>query len=193
MSRQSEAVKRWRRNCKDRIIAAMGGACCVCGYNRCQSALALHHLDPSQKDIGLGAIRANPKNWNTIVEELRKCVLVCHVCHSEIHEGIREVPENAPKFNEEFVSYKKVEEKITYMDLEKQTALLTPCPVCSKLKSSHLINCSLECAGKAKRKIDWDKVDLQEELKTKSVLMLAEQLGCSDVAIHKRLKRLDLK
>lgn len=172
----------------------MGGACCCCcGYNRCQSALALHHLDPSQKDIGLGAIRANPKNWNTIVEELRKCVLVCHVCHSEIHEGIREVPKDAPKFNEEFASYKKIEEKITYSALEKQIAILTPCPVCKKLKPEHLINCSLECAAKARYRVDWDQIDLQKELETKSVVMLAEQLGCSDAAIHKRLKKLGLK
>jgi hypothetical protein len=70
--------------------------------------LALHHLDPSQKDLSLSAIRANPKNWETIVKELRKCVLVCHNCHSEIHAGVREVVNNAARFDEKYLDYKKI-------------------------------------------------------------------------------------
>ena len=184
MSKQSEKVKLWRRRTKERIIFAMGGKCCVCGYNKCQSALALHHLDPSKKDIGLGAIRANPQSWDVIVKELRKCILVCHVCHCEIHEGIIEVPESAPKFDESFVDYKK---------LEENKDILTPCPVCGKMKASYLKNCSLECAGRSRYKLDWDKINLQEELKNKSIVKLAEGLGCSDAAIHKRMKKLRLK
>lgn len=184
MSKQSEKVKRWRKHTKSRIIDAMGGQCCVCKYNRCQSALALHHLDPSQKDIGLGAIRANPKSWEVIVVELRKCVLVCHVCHSEIHEGLILVPIDAPKFNEEFATYKK---------LEEDKEILTPCPICNKMKASHLKNCSYECSAKSKYKVDWNSINLQAELKTKSIVKLAEELGCSDGAIHKRLKKLSLK
>lgn len=190
MSVNSESVKRWRHNCKERIITAMGGSCCICGYNKCPASLALHHLDPSQKDIGLGAIRANPKNWQTIVEELRKCVLICHNCHSEVHAGMTLVPEDAPKFDEAFADYKLME-KVAREDLAN--SLMTPCPVCGKLKPADLINCSLECAGKAHRKIDWDNVNLFEELKIKSVVKLAEELGCSDAAIHKRLKKLGLK
>lgn len=111
MSIQSERVKAWRKHSKERIIEAMGGKCCICGYNKCSSALALHHLDPSQKDISFGAIRANPISWLKIVEELRKCVLVCHNCHSEVHKDMATVPADAPKFNEDFVDYKKVEKE----------------------------------------------------------------------------------
>jgi hypothetical protein len=184
MSKQSEKVKIWRKRCKERIITAMGGKCCVCGYNRCQSALALHHLDPAQKDIGLGAIRANPKSWITIVKELRKCILVCHVCHSEIHEGIIQIPIGAPKFDESFVDYKK---------LESDEDILTPCPVCNKPKPAHLKNCSYECSARSKYRVDWDNIDLQEELKTKSIVKLSEELGCSDATIHKRMKKIGLK
>jgi hypothetical protein len=184
MSKESEKVKKWRFNCKNRIIEAMGGSCCVCGYKKCQASLALHHLVPNEKDFSFGAIRANPKNWSSLVEELRKCVLVCHNCHNEIHSNITEVPLNAATFNESFADYKS---------LEKIEELLTPCPICNKLKPEHLINCSLECAGKAKRKIDWDSINLEEELKTKTVVALAEELCCSDAAVHKRLKKIGLK
>jgi len=189
MSKQSESVKRWRFNCKERIVVAMGGACCICGYNKCQSALALHHLDPNEKDFSFGAIRANPKNWLALVVELRKCILLCNNCHSEIHAGMTIIPVDAPRFDESFVSYKRIEEIVK----EKETTTLTPCLICTKLKPNYLINCSLECAGKAKRKVDWDSIDLVGELKIKSIVALAEELNCSDAAIHKRLKKLGLK
>lgn len=185
MSKQSERVKAWRKRCKSRIIEAMGGKCCVCGYNKCQSALALHHLDPSKKDFGLGAIRANVKSWITIVSELRKCVLVCHICHCEIHEGLALVPDDAPSFDEKFTDYKVLE--------DQASDIMTPCPVCEKLKPAHMKNCSLACAGRARYKTDWDKVNLKEEIKTKSIVQIAEELGCSDGAVHKRLRKLGLK
>ncbi len=163
MSKQSERVKKWRKHCKERIIAAMGGSCCICGYNTCRSALALHHLDPSKKDFGFGMVMANPKNWESLVEELRKCVLVCHVCHCEIHEGLSEVPIDHPVFDEAYVSYQALE--------DKAPELLNECPVCKKLKAEHMITCSRNCAAK----------------------LLAEELNCSRGTIHKRLKKLGLK
>ena len=173
----SENVKLWRINCKQRMIDSMGGRCCICKYNKCNNSLAFHHLDPSKKDLSLSGVRANPKSWIKIVEELRKCILVCHNCHSEIHAGITLVPEDAPKFNEEYVTYK-----------EK----LSNCIVCNKLKSNRNKTCSYVCAGKLSRKINWDKIDLLDIIKTKSVLKLAKELGCSDAAIYKRLKKITI-
>jgi len=184
MSKQSEKVKRWRKSCKARIIEAMGGSCCVCGYNKCQASLAMHHLDPKLKDFGFGKVMANPQNWASLIEELRKCVLVCNNCHGEIHDGSASVPLNAPRFNETFSSYK---------DLEKVEEVLSPCPVCKKMKRAFLKNCSLDCARRSKYKVDWDNINLIEELKTKSIVKLAEEIGCSDGAIHKRLRKLRLK
>ena len=41
--------------------------------------------------------------------------------------------------------------------------------------------------------VDWDNIDLKKELESKSIVKLSEELGCSDGAIHKRLKKLGLK
>jgi hypothetical protein len=49
MSKNSDHVKRWRENTKDRIIESMGGGCCVCGYNITHRSLALHHINPMDK------------------------------------------------------------------------------------------------------------------------------------------------
>lgn len=88
MSVSSERVKAWRKRTKAKIVEEMGGKCCICGYKRCQSALALHHLDPTTKEFGFGALRASPKSWSKIQEEMKKCILVCNNCHAEIHEGV---------------------------------------------------------------------------------------------------------
>lgn len=182
MSISADRVKVWRKRCKDRIITAMGGSCCVCKYRKCSSALALHHLDPSKKDISLGAIRANPKSWEKIIQELRKCVLVCHNCHSEIHSGIAIVPKDAPKFDESFADYRK---------LESEEDILTACPICGKLKTSYLKTCSRQCAAKNKSVVNWASVSLDQKIfgEKKPIIQLANELGCSDGAIHKRLKR----
>ena len=101
-------VQNWRRRSKERIVAAMGGCCQICGYRKCTSALALHHIDPSQKDFSFGRMRAHPKAWIKIVVELRKCVLLCHNCHSELHDGVVELPKKFSSFDERFVDYKNM-------------------------------------------------------------------------------------
>lgn len=185
MSKNSEAVKKWRIRSKERIIEAFGGACCICGYNKSATALALHHLDPSKKGFAISSKRANPLEWPKIVQELRKCVLLCQNCHAEFHSGDVFIPNDAAKFNEMFSDYKVFELSL------KQ--LYTPCSVCGKAKPAQQKNCSYACAGKSLYRVNWDSIDLVEELKTKSILKLAEKLGCSDGAIHKRLRKLGLK
>jgi hypothetical protein len=120
MSYNSELVKNWRKRTKHRLVESLGGKCCCCGYNKCDEALEFHHRDPKEKDIGIGAIRASNISWKRIVEEIRKCTLVCSNCHKEIHRGITTIPCTAPVFDERYANYK---------DLEIQEKR-NPCPVC---------------------------------------------------------------
>ena len=53
MSKSSEAVKKWRRNTKLKLITCMGSKCQICGYNKSQNALEFHHIDPEEKDFSL--------------------------------------------------------------------------------------------------------------------------------------------
>lgn len=88
MSKGSEAVKTWRRRFRIRIVKAMGGKCVCCGYNRCDKALDVHHIDPDGKDFSFGERRAHPTAFSGLEPELRKCALVCRNCHVEIHAGV---------------------------------------------------------------------------------------------------------
>ena len=79
--------KRWRD--KERAIRAelkhtFGGACSVCGYDRCDTALHFHHLDDSAKydwnvkgkgGSSIREIQAHPERFQ----------LLCANCHIEIH------------------------------------------------------------------------------------------------------------
>jgi len=173
MSKSSEAVKKWRYNTKKRIIDSMGGCCQICRYSKCESALALHHIDPNEKELSFGAIRANPKNWLAITEELKKCILVCHNCHSEIHAGIRELPAQYNTFNEEYSDVKKVLE-------------YNECSVCGSQKFIKQKFCSPKCSQTNRRKVDWDSIDLIDLMKKHTIGELEEMLKISNAAIYKR-------
>ena len=178
MSQRSERVRQWRRNLKKKIVKTMGGECVCCGYKLCQCCLTLHHLHPEEKEFTFGKIRTSPKNWDKIVKELRKCVLVCNRCHAEIHEDLNEVPDGAARFNEKYSTLKNQKDK---------------CPQCGELKSKHNKTCSVICAGKKKRKVDWDKVDLpllMDELK--SYAAVGKSLGISGNSVRKRARKIGL-
>lgn len=181
MSKRSEAVKRWRNKTKERMTESMGGECVCCGYKVCQRSLDFHHLDPSEKELSFGKMRAEPHAWSKIVEELRKCVLVCSNCHGEIHEGLIEVPKDAARFNEEFAEYstKSVEE-------------IEPCPICGEDKPKRKITCSRVCAARKTGKVNWSQIDLEEKLKTQSISRIAEELDVSWNAVKKRMKKVGI-
>jgi excisionase family DNA binding protein len=82
-----EAVVRRRKRVKDLLVEEAGGACQVCGYDRCRRALQFHHLDPSKKSYGLSE-RGIARSLERARAEAAKCVLLCSNCHAEVEEGL---------------------------------------------------------------------------------------------------------
>lgn len=72
-------------------------------------ALESHHLDPTQKEMTFGGLKGHPRKWALVVIELRKCILLCCLCHREVHASIRTVPETAQRFDERWVDYRSIE------------------------------------------------------------------------------------
>lgn len=64
------------------------------------------------------------------------------------------------------------------------------CPICGKEKLKKNKFCSLSCSGKARERIDWNKIDLLTEIKIKSKTKIAEELGITISAVRKRLRKL---
>ena len=69
-------------------VAEAGGACAVCGYERCIVNLHFHHVKPEEKSFAISV--ATGKALASYREEARKCVLVCANCHGEIEAGVIE-------------------------------------------------------------------------------------------------------
>jgi len=178
MSKSSEAVKKWRREMKKKVVLSLGGGCCICGYNKCNNALEIHHLDPSIKDFSIGQIMAHPVTWAKIVEELRKCVLVCSNHHKKIHKGMTDIPDDAQRFDEWFV------------DIELKTDW-DECPVCSELKAPYKKTCSRSCATRLSGKIRWDDEKMLSMMNDSvSLSKIADYFGVSILAVHKRYDKI---
>lgn len=81
-----QRVKLHRQKLKEKAIEYKGGCCVKCSYNKCNSALEFHHLNPKEKDFTVGYYKVLA--WDKIKIELDKCILVCSNCHREIHEEL---------------------------------------------------------------------------------------------------------
>lgn len=81
-------IKLRKRNFKTQCLEYKGTkSCIICDYNRCESALSFHHLDPAKKEFTISQIKSTELNQK-IKEELDKCVVVCSNCHHEVHGGL---------------------------------------------------------------------------------------------------------
>lgn len=85
--KQCYSQERQRRTNRNRtsIITRMGGKCNNCGYDKCEAALELHHLDPSVKDAATTKHLRHITDETRLLQELSKCVLLCANCHREAH------------------------------------------------------------------------------------------------------------
>ena len=82
-----EFVQRRREKIKEMAIEYKGGKCQCCGYDKYNGALEFHHLNPKEKDFGIGE-GGYIRSFEKVKNELDKCILVCSNCHKEIHAGL---------------------------------------------------------------------------------------------------------
>lgn len=67
------------------LIALFGAMCQTCGYNKNHASLCFHHIDESQKTIQLDLRTCSNNSWEILLAESKKCQLLCHNCHMELH------------------------------------------------------------------------------------------------------------
>ncbi len=84
---RAEAVARRRRKVKRILVDEAGGACRLCGYDRCVAALHFHHLEPADKSFTLSH-RGVARSLESARAEASKCVLLCSNCHVEVEAGV---------------------------------------------------------------------------------------------------------
>ena len=72
-----------------RAITYLGAKCIECGYDKYTPSIDFHHRDPSTKDKDFQAMRG--WKWERILNEIKKCILLCKNCHAAYHSGLMEL------------------------------------------------------------------------------------------------------
>ena len=83
--RNTKAIEKGRKN-KVKAILHKGGKCSCCNINYDGSNGAIfdfHHLNPNEKEVDPAHIMKS--SWESIKEEIDKCVLLCSNCHRLTH------------------------------------------------------------------------------------------------------------
>jgi transposase len=88
---RSEAVSESRRRQKRILVEEAGGACVICGYNRCIAALEFHHRDRKKKLFALSR-QGVTRSLEQARAEAKKCTLLCSNCHVEVENGVTRIP-----------------------------------------------------------------------------------------------------
>lgn len=172
-----EDVKKHRLVQKQRIIKVMGGKCSICGYNKCHKALELHHINPEEKEFTFSKdMLCN--SWEKLVQELKKCTLLCANCHREVHSDMLNyelktsfIEENADKITDEIDQIK--------------SKTLFYCNNCGKEVSLGNDRCP-ECYHISQRIVNRpEREELKNKIKSYSFCEISRQYNVSDNAIRK--------
>lgn len=90
---KKSAIKR-RAQWRDFIKKLKGEKCSLCGYDREWKALHLHHIFPKEKKIAIADYTNgqsfSEKNKKIVITELKKTILLCSNCHTEVHSKHQE-------------------------------------------------------------------------------------------------------
>ena len=84
---RSNHVSKRRRVVKEKLVKEFGGKCMICDYSKYVGALEFHHLNQKEKEFGI-ADKGLSRAYQILLEEAKKCILVCSNCHKEIEAGI---------------------------------------------------------------------------------------------------------
>ena len=203
-----------QQNFKKQCLDYKGGKCLSCGYNNYQGALEFHHLDPNEKEFHLATVKHNSFN-SEIKRELDKCILLCSNCHREIHGNLisydkelniiiknnkenliwnptpSEKVENIINFDEIII---KLKNKTTVKEIAKDLNI-TKNYLLILLHKNNIFVSEIEEQKEIlhPKKIQWPaKEELERLLWEKPTIYIAKDLGVSDKAVEKHVKKLGL-
>lgn len=168
--------ERWRQR-KIKAVQLMGGQCAKCKYDLCLSAMDFHHLDPNEKDAEFNTARH--WTWKRLLEELKKCVLLCNRCHKEEHAS-------------EEMFWNRNAKSTPDIRLENRLKPTGKCPKCGgDVYGTEY--CGWECARLARRKVQRPyREHLAKEIQEMGWTALGRKYGVTDNAVRKWAKQYGL-
>lgn len=172
---KAQQKRAWSR--KLELIKMMGGECSCCGYKKNIAALEFHHINPENKSFQLDARHLSNTAMDRIIEESKKCILLCSNCHKEVHY---------PQQGMELLQEQVYENKSLTLEKHKTST----CPVCGNkfIQVKGKKYCSPECREKDKGYPTYEDVAAKyAELKSKQ--KVADYYGLTRKIITGILKR----
>jgi hypothetical protein len=168
--------KRWIDR-KVKAVNLMGGKCQKCGYDKNFMAMDFHHKNPDEKEFNWCKLKL--KRWSAIIQELKKCILLCCRCHREEHWPQGEIYDNALKDN-------------VLLNLTTAVKLTGECLKCGK-EVYGTKYCSVHCSRLGNRKVYRpQKKTLKKLISTMSWCAIGRKYGVSDNAVRKWAKKYKL-
>lgn len=166
---------RWKDR-KRKAVELLGNKCFKCGYSKNLAALCFHHRDPKIKEFGWVELRL--KKWESIVEELKKCDLLCSNCHNEIHSP-----------DQNLILIDTGSSNSSLNNEEKNFLPTGKCPTCEKYVYGTKY-CSTKCASNGNRKVVRpSKEELDALLKDSNINAISKKYGVSWQSIKKWIKQ----
>ncbi len=151
----------------------------MCGYRRNYAALEFHHVNPEQKSFQLDARHLSNTSMESILNEAKKCILLCSNCHKEVHN---------PNLDSTTVEALETQKKSLFEGNRKKSI----CPVCGKSFDFEKgkIYCSPECRYKSKNYPSHEEV-VEKYNELKSQQKVAEYYGLTRKIICGILKKIE--
>lgn len=159
MSKPIDVIN-FRRRIKIALVKAFGGKCQYCNQEFSEIVFDFHHLNPEEKNFGLGN-GSTTRAKSAYAEEAKKCCMLCANCHRLVENGEFDNSTLSCNFNED----------VYYSTLEELT---------NKQKTTTTYEERME---KHSRKPD--RETLKSLIRQKSFRQIGKDFGVSDNAIRK--------
>ena len=83
--RSKQAIKGFK--IRQELIKSKGGKCSSCNITGINRIFAFHHVDPTTKLFTIDNRTCNGYKMERLKIEADKCIVLCHNCHSELHNS----------------------------------------------------------------------------------------------------------
>jgi hypothetical protein len=85
------------------LIAEKGGLCERCQRSFHPQVMVFHHRSAEDKQLPLNAAVLTDMSWEKILNEAKRCHLLCSNCHKEVHayKDLRflDIPEDGTQYS----------------------------------------------------------------------------------------------
>jgi hypothetical protein len=82
--------------------------CSKCGYNKNLACLSFHHKNPNDKKFSLDQRICSMYSMKRLIDEAKKCQVLCMNCHTEYHNPHMEISGLSPHSSGEPIVYETI-------------------------------------------------------------------------------------